>query len=202
MIQIQTLIFRLPALLIAVTVHEYAHGRVAYALGDPTAKEHGRLSLNPIRHLDPIGSLMVVIFGFGWAKPVPVNPGYFKDPRRGMLLVGIAGPLTNFTAAFALGRLVLPFVPTRGVAEILAVIVFQAVFINIALGIFNLLPIPPLDGSNVLAAFLPRAMLASYRAIERYGFIILILLLTVFGSGFQVVFGPVLEFMVRLATFG
>ncbi|MGB4214826.1 MAG: site-2 protease family protein, partial [Dethiobacteria bacterium] len=105
------LIYRLPALLLAITVHEYAHGRVAYHFGDATAKWHGRLTLNPLRHLDPIGTITLLLFGFGWAKPVPVNPYNFRDYRSGMLWVSFAGPLANFALAFI--SMIFIFLPLR-----------------------------------------------------------------------------------------
>ena len=177
-----TYLYRIVALLIAITVHEFSHGKVADMLGDPTARKSGRLSLNPIRHLDPIGSLMIILVGFGWAKPVPVNPSNFQNPQRGMLYVGLAGPLANFTTAFLFGLPIkMGLVPHQ---TVISGVILTIVWINTALGVFNLLPIPPLDGSNVLAAFLPRSALRTYWAWERYGILILFLLIVVFDGIF------------------
>ncbi|WP_319471501.1 site-2 protease family protein [uncultured Pseudodesulfovibrio sp.] len=171
-----------PGLLMALVCHEVAHGYVAYLLGDPTAKSQGRLTLNPIRHLDPIGTLAFFFVHFGWAKPVPVNPGYFKDPRKGMLLTALAGPGINFLLAAAFATVIHILISieftTGGMAEKIIVPLYlisqAAVFVNLILGVFNLIPIPPLDGSNVLAYFLPRQLAYKYMSLSRYGFIILI----------------------------
>lgn len=167
---------RIPALLIAITVHEYAHALVAYAYGDPTAKQQGRLTLNPIKHLDPLGTLMLLVAGIGWARPVPINPYRFRDRRGGLFAVSLAGPASNFITAFAtililvlLMRFRLPLLAI-GMLEMIAVI-------NIVLGVFNLIPIPPLDGSKVLAAVAPPAVLAVYRQVEAYAPLLLLFLI-------------------------
>lgn len=175
-------LFRIVALLVAITVHEFSHGKVADLLGDSTARNSGRLSLNPIRHLDPLGSLMVILVGFGWAKPVPVNSSNFRNPQRDMMYVGLAGPLANFATAFLFGMPIrMGLFPHK---TILFGVIETIVWINTALGVFNLLPIPPLDGSNVLAAFLPRRVLPSYWAWERYGILVLFLIIVVFDGVF------------------
>lgn len=171
-----------PGLLIALVCHEVAHGYVAYLLGDPTAKSQGRLTLNPLKHLDPLGTLAFFFVHFGWAKPVPVNPGYFKNPRKGMLLTAIAGPGVNFLLAsiFAVCIHILTAVQfesgtfTESVLIPLYLICQAGVFVNLILGVFNLIPIPPLDGSSVLAYFLPPQLAYKYMNLSRYGFIILI----------------------------
>ena len=185
-----------PGLLLALVCHEVAHGYVAYLLGDPTAKSQGRLTLNPLKHLDPIGTIAFFIVQFGWAKPVPVNMGYFKNPRQGMLLTAIAGPGINFilAALFAVVihiLLALEFT-AGGLAEKIIVPLFlicqAGVFVNLILGVFNLIPIPPLDGSNVLAYFLPPKLAYKYMALSRYGFIILIgLIMLGRYSGYNIV---------------
>jgi Zn-dependent protease len=184
-------LYRVPALLLAVTLHELAHGWVAYRLGDPTAKSHGRLTLNPLAHIDPIGLLALFLVGFGWAKPVPVNPMYFKgDRQRGMFLVGLAGPATNFFLAFItlfiLG--VFPVISTVPHLPDILVITFRY---NVLLGVFNLLPFPPLDGSKVLAYFLPQSFLQTFHQIEQYGPVILIVL--IFSGVLWRILGPLID---------
>jgi Zn-dependent protease len=183
-------------LLISMMLHEIAHGYVAYRLGDPTAKSRGRLSLNPLVHLDVFGTAMFVItylaggFIFGWAKPIPVSPYYFKNRQRGMALVGIAGPLTNFAIAvifWAILTLAKPFFSQPGdVRFAIAYIILLAFQVNVVLGIFNLIPIPPLDGSRVLGAFLPRKAYQAWVSIDRYGsYIMIVLLILIFYSGLR-----------------
>lgn len=169
------IIFRLPGLLAGFVLHEWGHGYVANALGDPSPKQMGRLSFNPIRHIDPVGFLLLLVAGFGWAKPVQVNPMNFANPRQGMAMVAIAGPLANFLLALALLIMfqILPFSQFSLVGRILV----EGAWINVALGVFNLLPIPPLDGSKVLAFLLPADQAAWLEAGENYGWLILILLL-------------------------
>ncbi|OIO88409.1 MAG: hypothetical protein AUK32_01580 [Candidatus Aquicultor secundus] len=190
-------LLRIPALLIAVTVHEFMHGQVAYMFGDTTAKEKGRLSLNPIKHLDPLGTISLIVIGFGWAKPVPVNPYRFKNPARDMVFVGIAGPAANFIAAFLLARLF--YFPMPDVLKLLLEVTVQ---INVMLGIFNLLPIPPLDGSKIIPYFLPRQWQQSWYHFEQYGMLVLILLLFIVPGFTGVVLGVPLQFMLKLVMFG
>lgn len=183
---VQKIAIMLPGFLLAITVHEAAHGYMAWRLGDPTAKMAGRLTLNPLKHLDPVGTLVLVLTQLiGWAKPVPVDSRYFKDPLRGMMLVGLAGPAANFVCAVFLAQayqacvaaLAVPesaweirlFVPLAGICQ-------AGMFINLALGCFNLLPIPPLDGSSIVAGLLPVRTAMRYMAFGRYGFIVIIVL--------------------------
>lgn len=172
---IQIWLIMAPGLLIALVCHEVAHGFVAWMLGDPTAKSQGRLTLNPLKHLDPIGTMAFFFVQFGWARPVPVNSGYFKNPRQGMMLTALAGPVTNFllAALFALLFHAMPSLGVSGASPMYAVF-YYGMFVNLILGAFNLLPIPPLDGSSVLAYFLPPQMAYKYMSVSRYGFIILI----------------------------
>jgi len=179
-------------ILMAITFHEVAHGYVALRLGDPTAKDAGRLTLNPIKHLDPIGAIALFLVKVGWAKPVPVNPRFFKNPQQGMLLVALAGPGANFILAvcfsLAFHALVAAFGTTSSqtvlsVVEPLLYMCQAGVLVNIGLGVFNLLPIPPLDGSNILAGLLPAHLADKYLQISRYGFIILIVLLVSGAAG-------------------
>ncbi|HVZ11831.1 MAG TPA: site-2 protease family protein [Patescibacteria group bacterium] len=171
----------LAILLFSAILHEVMHGVVADRLGDPTARIMGRLTLNPIPHLDPVTSIIVPTllylssggtFFFAAAKPVPINPRHFHEPMKDMALTGLAGPLTNFAIAIVAAE-ILRFVP---LSDINQSIIFLVVQINLMLGFVNLIPIPPLDGSRVLAAFLPNDLLRSYMAIERYGIYILFFL--------------------------
>ncbi|MCL0032618.1 site-2 protease family protein [Peptococcaceae bacterium] len=164
----------IPAVVIALTFHEYAHAVVAYKLGDPTAKHSGRLTLNPIPHVDPIGMLMLFFVGFGWAKPVPVNPYNFNKPKRDMVLVSLAGPLSNVILAIAFALLFGVFYAFG--SQFLIDVVEKIIWINVVLAVFNMLPIPPLDGSKILAGILPGDS-AWLNYLEQYGFIILIILL-------------------------
>jgi Zn-dependent protease len=170
------MIFRIPALLIALTVHEYAHARTAVALGDPTPRFMGRLTLNPVAHLDPIGLLMLWLFKFGWAKPVPINPSYFKNYRQGMVMVSLAGPVSNMIlaliTAFAIGILAKMQLLSGDWVKVL----WMTYSYNIILAIFNLVPIPPLDGSKVLASLLPGQQGHVFDQLEQYGPFILMAL--------------------------
>ncbi|MBQ1890327.1 MAG: site-2 protease family protein [Selenomonas sp.] len=176
------LVLRLLSVLLCLTVHETCHGLAAYALGDPTAKRQHRLSLNPLRHIDWFGFVMLVLAGFGWAKPVPVNPNYFKKPKQGMALTALAGPLSNMVLALVLllaVRLLLgSALMTQGLLTFLA----STALLSIGLGLFNLIPIPPLDGSKVLFAVLPDRQYNLLMRYERYG-MLLLLALVMFGAG-------------------
>jgi Zn-dependent protease len=162
-------------LLYSVIFHELAHGWVAYRMGDPTAKSLGRLSLNPLKHFDPMGTLMLFIFGFGWAKPVPVNFGRLRDRQKGMILVSAAGIIMNMLLAFCalfLNRL-LSLPPSSMPAQLL----YYLAQINIMLAAFNLIPLPPLDGSKILMGFASPSVQNFFFRIERYGLFIIIALL-------------------------
>lgn len=172
--------------LLSLTVHELCHGLAAYGMGDKTAKYFGRLSLNPLHHMEPFGALCLFLFGFGWAKPVPVNAGNFKNPKAGMVVTSLAGPFSNFLLAFLaylsatiLGNM--DFASDASFGFRLALICYMIcdylVLINLGLGIFNLIPIPPLDGSKVLNAILPARWYFRMMQYERYGFILLIILI-------------------------
>ena len=175
----------IPAALLAIIFHELSHGWVAYLLGDRTAKERDRLSLNPFKHMDFIGLLSMIVFGFGWAKPVPVNPYYFKNKKLGMVLVSLAGPLSNIIMAFVallFARLILAvFVPTTTVLVYVEMIICEFLYcfavLNIGLAVFNLIPIPPLDGSKILFSVLPRRAYGFILQYERYGMLLLIVLI-------------------------
>lgn len=175
-------------LLPSVTIHEYAHGWVAKQLGDPTAKEAGRLTLNPIAHIDPVGTVLVPImllimswgrFAFAWAKPVPVNPRYFRNPRRDMMWVGMAGPCANIGLAILAAVMVRIGMIPKGLYPIF----FLIIFLNLILATFNLVPIPPLDGSRILTGLLPRERAYAYMRIEAFGGIILLAFLALLWFG-------------------
>lgn len=160
----------IPAALIAITFHEMSHAYTAYLLGDPTAKSRGRLSLNPLSHLDPIGFICMVFFGFGWARPVPIDPRYFKKPKLGMAITALAGPVSNFLMGFA-AILIYVFVTLSQPGRVLAAMAaFFRVFasLNVGLGVFNLLPVPPLDGSKIIFLFLPNRAVAWFYRYEGY----------------------------------
>ncbi len=163
------------SLLPALTMHEWAHGYAAYKLGDDTAKADGRLSLNPLDHLDPMGSLMMLLVGFGWAKPVPINTRKFQKPKRDIAITSIAGPLMNFVVAifsgllFVLAVYVCKATDISGITADVIVAIFEySMLLNIGLGLFNLIPIPPLDGSNVLMCALPPRAAMQYSKVRYY----------------------------------
>lgn len=164
-------IVKIPVLLFSITLHEYAHGRVALRLGDPTAKLMGRLSLNPLPHIDPFGAICLFLFNFGWAKPVPVDPRYFKSPRRDIILMSLAGPISNILLALVAGLMIRYFPFSSQVYQLTLI---YLLFMNLGLGLFNLLPVPPLDGSHILENILSLNLAQKYRAFGRYGPMILI----------------------------
>jgi Zn-dependent protease len=195
-----------PLLIVSLVLHELAHGWVAYLLGDPTAKQHGRLTLNPIAHMDTWGTLMLagsyLLSGgtafLGWAKPVPVDPRHFKDGQRGMAWVGVAGPLTNFAVAFAaVGLIWLTYTWSIYVARLFV----ELLLLNVILGTLNLIPVPPLDGSRVLGGFLPRQAYRHWVALDRYGtytFILLFLVIWRVPAFYDATIGAVLNLFVKL----
>lgn len=178
-----TLIYTIPAILIALTLHEYAHGYVSSRLGDPTPQAEGRLSFNPMRHLDPVGTLCLLFFGFGWAKPVMVNAYYYNNRKKGMVMVALAGPLMNLSIAF-LSLFCLGLLARFGgmwiagpVGDYVMTLLSVIASINIGLGVFNLIPFPPLDGSKILSAVLPSDQYFKLMEYESYGQILLFVLL-------------------------
>lgn len=180
--RIQQLAISIPVFLLALTIHEFAHGWVANRLGDPTARLQGRLTLNPLAHLDPIGTLAIVLINFGWAKPVPVDYRYLKNPRRDMMVIAAAGPVSNLLLAIGCA-FVYRWIPWGmvGVEWAWLIIPFRmmlgtGVVVNVILAIFNLLPIPPLDGSRVVSGLLPLRQALSFNRLEPYGFLIIFLL--------------------------
>ncbi len=198
-INIGLILVQAPVILLSLTIHEYAHGWTANKLGDPTAKLRGRLTLNPIAHLDILGTILMFVVGFGWAKPVPINAMNFEDPRKGTLLVAIAGPLSNLATAVVAGFILRAMIPRmitgelvfEGTYVVIPVIIILALVYGIALAVFNMIPIPPLDGSRILYAVLPERELRLYSRFEPYG-VLLLLGLFIFGSGvFRYIFYPV-----------
>jgi Zn-dependent protease len=166
----------LPPLLLAITFHEFFHGYVALKMGDPTARNAGRLTFNPLRHIDPFGFIALLIFKFGWARPVPINPANFHNYRRGIVLTSLAGPLSNLTLAIPFGLLLRVFPDPRTNQLLMPVwLMLQlGMSYNLILCAFNLIPIPPLDGSKALFSFLPSRYAPVEYWLERYGFMILI----------------------------
>ncbi len=196
-------VFSAVAALLCLTVHELSHGAVAYVLGDPTAKDEGRLTLNPIKHIDPLGLLLMITAHVGWAKPVPVDMRYFKHPKRDMALTALAGPASNFLLAWVflllanlLGHLLVLFSPSIGLSPwglLPMLFLINAAVLSIGLGVFNLFPIPPLDGSKILFSFLPDKI---YYTILRYERYIMILILALVWVG--VLDKPLSFLMVQL----
>jgi len=193
----RTLILIAPIILLSLTIHEYAQARMAEARGDMTARALGRVTLNPFSHLDPIGTLMLFFGPIGWARPVPYNPANFRDPRRDTLLVALAGPASNVTLAFFLGIALRHASPVAFLPE-LPEILARAVYINLGLAFFNLLPIPPLDGSKITASLLPPDMERAYLRLEPYAPVLLMaLILPGFLLGWSpiwAVIGPIVRF--------
>ena len=176
--ELQSLLFTAPVVLLTVICHECAHGYVSYKLGDPTAKDAGRLTLNPLKHLDPIGTLCMLFFHVGWAKPVPINPTYYRDRKRGIIYVSLAGPIANFILAF-LSLLIEGLLIRFGSAYstviwVLCQLCYYSAIVNVGLGLFNLIPIPPLDGSKI-AGGLSQKVAYFYWKLQRYWKIILLI---------------------------
>ena len=200
-------IMLVPALL-AIMLHEVSHGYVAERFGDPTARLLGRLNLNPFKHLDPIGTLAVFIFGFGWAKPVPVNQGNLRQPRRDMIWVALAGPTANILLALLSALLLrtLGYLDSSGMVESqtylqvttpIKMMAGFSLYINVLLGMLNLLPVPPLDGGRILAGILPEAQAKLLNRLEPFGFV-LILLLIFFTDLWSLVLAPLINVLVLL----
>lgn len=172
-------LLRLAAVLLCLTVHETSHGLAAYALGDSTAKRQHRLSLNPLHHIDWFGLAAMMLCGFGWAKPVPVDPRYFKKPKQGMALTALAGPVSNFILAFLLllgGRLVLYHAPYTEFWQGALQFLLTTAMLSVGLGVFNLIPLPPLDGSKVAAVLLPDRIYDQLMRYESLGMVLLAVL--------------------------
>ncbi|MCD7807400.1 MAG: site-2 protease family protein [Lachnospiraceae bacterium] len=179
-LQLRSFVYVVPAMLTAIIFHECAHGWVSDRLGDPTPRASGRLTLNPLKHLDFVGTICLLFFHMGWAKPVPINPQYYQNRKKGVILVSLAGPVTNFILAFLsllVYGLILIYAPeASSLWNTLEVIFYYCVVINIGLGVFNLIPLPPLDGSHVLEELFP-AVRNFFQRFRTYGSLILLLLL-------------------------
>lgn len=197
-------LLRVLAIFLCLTVHEASHGLAAYVLGDPTAKAQHRLSLNPLRHIDWFGLLMMFTVGFGWAKAVPVNPRYFRKPKQGMAVTALAGPVSNLllaAAAVGISRLIYQYAPYTGLWNALfEFFLLTLAPLSIGLGLFNLIPIPPLDGSKVLFSFLPEKAYYTLMRYERYGMLIMLAIvwLDIGGNFLSNAIGAVYTWMVGL----
>lgn len=203
---IKILLIQAPIILFALTVHEFCHAWVASMLGDDTAKRQGRLTLNPVAHLDVLGTILMFVAGFGWAKPVPINPLNFTNPRKGMLLVALAGPASNLIMAIVAGvalRFIIPYLSgvgsdstSSGVMSVSLVMIILTLQFGLSLAIFNMIPIAPLDGSRVLFGLLPERQAYAYSRFEPYGMLILFALF-IFGGQ---IFSYILWYPVSIFT--
>ena len=194
-------LFSIIIFFLAVVIHEYAHGATAYWLGDRTAKYAGRLTLNPLAHIDPFGTVLLPILLvisrspviFGWAKPVPINYWGLRNPKKDILWVGLAGPLANIILAAGLSLLLKM---DLAVPTFITQLILQGILINLVLAVFNLIPVPPLDGSRILISILPAGLTKQYAAIERYGFIILFILL--YFRFFDYIIWPIVNILLAI----
>lgn len=202
MSNLTSIVLSAPAILFCLTIHEYAHGLIALRLGDPTAKYAGRLTLNPFKHLDLIGTISLFLFRLGWAKPVPINPMYFKNPKRDILLSSLAGPGANFLAAIIFGFIIRFLNINYAGNNFLAIIIIMFFYFNLILAVFNLIPIPPLDGSKILYYLLPQSMAYTYAQLERYGLFILLGIIVIGNligvSFFGSIMMPIIHFFSTL----
>jgi Zn-dependent protease len=195
--ELELFLYLAPIIIASLVLHELAHAWVATRLGDPTPREHGRLTLNPLPHLDPLGTLMFAVtyfvspFIFGWAKPVLVQPGYFRRPQQHMALVAAAGPATNFAIALVCAAILFH----GGIAfdSDLFRVLTLTYEVNVVLGIFNLLPVPPLDGSRIVGAFMGRATYARWSALDAYGMFVIFGLIVIFNNEFSQLFASALD---------
>ena len=206
---LDTLIPAIPVMLLALTIHEWAHAYVAYRLGDPTAQRLGRMTLNPLAHLDLFGTLALVLIGFGWAKPVPVDPRNLRHPKQDMTKIAAAGPISNLLQAAVLGIL-LRVLDVSGLAagtsDFLMRMITYGIFINCALAVFNLIPVPPLDGSKILYGIVPGMTHEQVLKLERYGPMVLMGVIFIgFLTGFSIlwtIMAPPVRLLVGLFSGG
>lgn len=188
----------IPSILIAATIHEYAHAYTAFKLGDPTAKAEGRLTLNPLKHIDPIGALFMVLFRFGWSKPVPINEYNFTKRELYTALVALAGPLSNLAMAFLTG-LIYQILPVD-TSPLIVFLLYSFATINIALAVFNLIPIPPLDGHKIVRAILPPKLRYYWELLEKYSIILVLLIILPFSPISKFVFSLISNTLTSLLT--
>ena len=203
MFNLQSILIGVPTTLLALTVHEFAHGLVSTKLGDPTPRYQGRLTLNPMAHLDLIGTILMIITGFGWAKPVQINPNYYKNRTKGMALVAAAGPLANFILAFLgilIGYIIILLCLLAGapnaVINSLESIVFVFAFRNLCFMVFNLIPLPPLDGFKVAGLFIPNRIYYNILRYEQY--VILVIMLLSLSGAFNSIIGTGVNFFMNM----
>ena len=208
------LLILIPLRLLALVVHECSHGYISTKLGDPTPRYQGRLTLNPLVHLDPVGTILMILTGFGWAKPVEVNPMYYKDRKKGMALVAVAGPLSNFLLAFISMLIYVIFVvlsisfslPDGLVTTILTICTYSAQ-INLCFMVFNLIPIPPLDGSRILGMFLSNKTYYTLMQYERYSILLIMLLSltgmfdSIIGGGVSFFYNGIMSILINMVNF-
>ena len=197
---LREILISLPPFLFALSFHEFAHAWAANRMGDPTARNLGRLTINPIAHLDILGTILLLLYGFGWAKPVPVNPLNFHNLRRGEFLVSIAGPASNLFLA-VVGSIILSIIARVGnlVPQVLTEMLYLFVWVNVILAVFNMIPLPPLDGSHVVESILPTKYSTFFDKISIYGPFILMALL--FTNIFSIVVAPIASFICNLLAF-
>lgn len=189
------------ALIVAITIHEFSHALAADKLGDPTPRSMGRLTLNPLKHLDPIGTIALIFLGFGWGKPVPIDPYNLQHPKRDEAIISLAGPISNLILALIIS-LIVRFLPLNNISILFLSILVQ---MNVVLAIFNLLPLPPLDGSKIFLALLPQDKSIQWQeAFEKYGFVLIIVLLflPIGGSNIiSLIISPVIQTILRFLAF-
>jgi Zn-dependent protease len=190
-------ILSIPSIILASSIHEFAHAYAAYKLGDPTPKMMDRLTINPLKHIDPIGAISMILFRFGWSKPVPINEGYFKRPVLGTAITAFAGPFSNFLIAGICALInKIPNLPL-----FIQIFIYVFVIVNLSLAIFNLIPIPPLDGHKVVRAILPKRLRASWEGLEKYSWILIILILFPFSGFVSQYIVNTLNFFLQLLGF-
>lgn len=208
--QLLDYLYIIPTALIAIIFHELAHGLVSFWLGDPTPKETGRLTLNPLKHIDPVGILCLIFFHFGWAKPVMIDPSYYKNKKVGMTLVALAGPIMNFIImiiSFVIIGITFALqyhnnLPNNIVFEIIYNFFSYLAILNIGLGVFNLIPIPPLDGSKAIGIILPRGAYEEYMGYQKYGtFFMLGIMLIIYMLSLFNIDSPILKITENIYTF-